>query len=45
MPTYVNLSTNFEDLPLNVEMTPSRLKHINSILFVFTLRPMPAATC
>ena len=30
---YVNWSTNFRGLPLRVEMVPSCLKHMNSILY------------
>ena len=33
LPRYVNLSTNFRGLPLRVEMAPSHLKHIYSVLF------------
>ena len=36
LPKYVNLSTNFRGLPLKVKIAPSHLKHMNSILFVFT---------
>ena len=42
---YVNLSTNFIDQPLRVEMAPSCLKHMYSVLFAFTWRPMPLAVC
>ena len=35
-----NWSTNFRDLPLEVEIVPSGLSSINSILFVFPLKPM-----
>ena len=46
LPRYVNLSTNFRGLPLRKEMAPSRLKQLNSVLFVFMWRPMvPAACC
>ena len=45
LPKYVNLSTNFRDLPLKVEMAPSYFKHMNSVLFAFTWRPVPPAAC
>ena len=35
---------NFRGLPLKMEMTLFCLKHISSVLFLFTLRPMPAVT-
>ena len=34
LPRYVNLSTNFRDLPINVQITPSCLKHWNSFICV-----------
>ena len=36
LPRYVNLSTNFRKPPFEVEMSPSWLKHIQSVLFAFT---------
>ena len=33
---YMNLSTDFRHLLLKMEMVPSHLKHINSVLFAFT---------
>ena len=36
LPRYVNWSTNFRSLPLKVQMAPSCLKYMNSVLFVFT---------
>ena len=36
LPRYVNKSLNFRGLPLKMEMITSNLKHINSVLFVFT---------
>ena len=32
---YVNWSTNFRGFPLRVEMVPSYLKHMNSVIFEF----------
>ena len=40
---YVNLSTNFRDLPFRVEMAPFHLKYMNSALLAFTWRPMLSA--
>ena len=40
---YVNCSTNFRGFPLKVEMAPY-LKHLNSVLFVFSQRLMTPAT-
>ena len=45
LPVYVNLSTNFKGLLLNVKMASPHLKHMNSILFVFKWKPMPLASC
>ena len=45
LPRCVNLSTNFIGLPLKMEMITSCLKHMNSVLFVFTQRPMPPVAC
>ena len=42
---YVNNSINFRDLPFNMEIALSFLKHMNSVLSEFTLRSMPLATC
>ena len=36
----VNLPTNLKGLQLKVEMFPSRLKYINSVLFTFMKRPV-----
>ena len=36
LPRYMNLSTDFRELPFRVEMAPSCLKHMYSVLFVFT---------
>ena len=33
---YVNLPINFRGRPLRVEMAPSRLKHMYTVLFPFT---------
>ena len=43
LPRYVNWSTNFRGLPLQMEMTPLCLKCINS-LFAFMLRPFAACS-
>ena len=45
LPRWVNLSTNFRELPFRVEMSPSWLKHVYSLLSAFAWRPMPLATC
>ena len=45
LPRYVNWSTNFTGLPLKVGMAPSSLKHNNSVLFYFILKPMQSAAC
>ena len=42
---YVNLSTNFRGLPLKMEMAPSLLKHMYTVLFAFTWHSMPPAAC
>ena len=42
---YVNLSTNFRGPQFTVEMGPSHLKHIYSVLFAFMWRPIPPTTC
>ena len=34
---YMNISTDFSDLPLRVVMAPFCLKHVNSVLFAFTI--------
>ena len=44
-PRYVYLSTDCREPPFRVEMSPSRLKHMYSIFFIFTWRPMPPAAC
>ena len=43
LPRYVNWS-NFRGFQLNVKMVPSSLKYINSVLFVFTLRPLDGSS-
>ena len=45
LPKYVNLSTNFRELLFRVEMAPSRLKQMYSILFAFAWKPVPPAAC
>ena len=45
LPMYMNLSTNFKISPFRVEMAPSWLKCMNSVLFAFTLRSMSPAAC
>ena len=45
LPRYMNLFTNFRELPFKVEMSPFSLKHTYSVLSVFTWRPMPPAAC
>ena len=40
---YMNLFTNFREPQWKVEMAPW-LKHVYSVLFTFTWRPMPPAT-
>ena len=35
LPKYMNWSINFTGLPLKVEMAPSTLKHMNSVLNEF----------
>ena len=42
---YLNLSTNFRGPPFRVEMAPSHLKHMYSVLFAFMWKPMPSAAC
>ena len=42
---YLNGSTNFRCFPFNVKITPSCLKHMNSGVFLFTLRAMSLASC
>ena len=42
LPRYVNVSIYYRGLPFKTEIT-SCLKHMNSVLFVFTVRPMPPA--
>ena len=45
LPRYVIFSSNFIGLPLRVEVTPSRLKHIYFILFAFVWRSvLPAVS-
>ena len=43
LPRSVKLSTSFTELPPCVEMSPSWLNHIYSVLYVLTWRPMPTA--
>ena len=45
LPRYVNLSSNFWELPFRVEMSSFLLKHIHSVLSVFKWRTMPPAAC
>ena len=45
LPIYVNLSTNFRELPFRVEKALSWLKELYSIWPTFLWRPMPPATC
>ena len=42
---YVNWSTNFRGLPLKVEMAPSSIEHIISVLYSFSWRPMYSTAC
>ena len=44
-PRYVNMSTNSRGLSLRVDMAPSRLKHMNSVIYAFTKRLIPPADC
>ena len=44
LPRYVKFSTNFRGPPFRVEMAPSRIKFMYSLLFEFTWRPMSPAT-
>ena len=41
----VNLSTNFREPPFSVEMSTFSLRHLYSILYTLTWRPMPLAAC
>ena len=43
LPRKVNLSSSFRELPPNVEMSPVRLKLMNSVLCALTWRPMLVA--
>ena len=43
LPWWVNLSTSFRELPLSVKMSPVWLKHLYSVLYALTWRPIPAA--
>ena len=45
LPRYMNLFTNFRALLFRVEMAPSQLKHMYSVLLVFTRRIMSPAAC
>ena len=45
LPMHVILFTNFRRSPLRVEITPSNLKDIGSILFAFTWNPMSPVVC
>ena len=45
LPSYAKCSTDFIGLQFNVDMIPSCLKHMNSALSEFTLRPMPFSAC
>ena len=42
---FVNLFTNFRGLPLRMDIVPSCLKRMNSVLFEFKRRPIPLAVC
>ena len=42
---HVNWPTNFRGLLLKVEMAPSRVKHMYSVLFAFPWGSMPPASC
>ena len=44
LPRLVNLSTSFKELPFSVEMLPLWLKHMCSVLWALTWKPLPAAT-
>ena len=45
LPKYVNLPTNFRGWPLKVEMVPSHLRHLNSVLYSFMKRLIFPAAC
>ena len=45
LPKYVNLSTNLRGPPFRVEMAPSQLKLMYSILLAFSWRSKPPAAC
>ena len=45
LPSYMNFSTNFRGQSFRLEMAPSRLKHMHSILFAFIWRPVSSAAC
>ena len=44
-PRKVNLSTSFREVLSSVEMSPVWLKHVYSVLWILTWRPMPVAAC
>ena len=45
LPRCVNWSINFKELPFSMEMVPSCLKYINSVLSDFMQKPIPVAAC
>ena len=45
LPRCVKWSTDFRGLAFNVEMAPSFLNYMNSVLYEFTQRSMPLAVC
>ena len=45
LPRYVNLSTNFRELPFKEEMASFWLKHMYTVLSAFTWRPITSAAC
>ena len=45
LPRYMNLSTNFREPSFRVEMAPSWLKHVYSVLSAFTWRTMLPSAC
>ena len=45
LPRYMKVSTDFMKLPFRLEMGLSWFKHMYTVLFVFTSRPMPPDVC
>ena len=45
LPRYVSFSINSREPLFRVEMSPSWLKHVCSVLSVFTWKPVPPAAC